>query len=110
MAIGEVVRRLREEQGVSQTALALRAGTSQAAISDIERGRVSPTIDTADRLLLCLGHQLRLEPVPRPMDADIDSLRALRALTPEQRLTRVVRGASFIRRGRATLREVDGAA
>lgn len=105
MTVGRALRRLREQQGVSQEALARRAGTSQAAVSDIERGRVSPTFDTAERLFLCLGHQLRVEATPLEMDADLDSLRELQLLTPQQRLQRMSQAAEFLRRGRQALED-----
>jgi len=60
MEAGELLRDLRHRHGLSQRSLARRAGTSQAWISDIERGRVSPTEDALRRVLLCLGEELVL--------------------------------------------------
>ncbi len=60
MTAGELLRDLRQRHGISQRSLARRAGTSQAWISDIERGRVNPTEDALRRLLLCLGEELVL--------------------------------------------------
>ncbi|RNL87682.1 helix-turn-helix domain-containing protein [Halostreptopolyspora alba] len=42
-AYGSEVRRLREEAGFTQTALARRAKSSKTTISDVERGRVTPS-------------------------------------------------------------------
>lgn len=100
MEIGSLIRQLREQQGVSQRALAIRAGTSQAAVSDIERGRTSPTIDTVERLLLCLGHELDATARRLPMDASIDALRALRPVDPAERLARVAATSGLVARGR----------
>lgn len=61
MAAGKLIRDARQRAGVSQRALARRAGTSQSWISDVERGRVSPTEATLRRLLLCLGEELVLD-------------------------------------------------
>ena len=60
MTAGELLRDRRQRHGVSQRSLARRAGTSQAWISDIERGRVSPTEDALHKVLLCLGEELVL--------------------------------------------------
>jgi transcriptional regulator with XRE-family HTH domain len=53
-----LVREARRRQGISQAQLALRAGTSQHAVSLIERGLRQPSLDTLDRLLLVTGHRL----------------------------------------------------
>jgi len=44
--------------------LALRAGTSQDAISRIERGVESPTLERLSHLLMMLGERLELSTVP----------------------------------------------
>jgi transcriptional regulator with XRE-family HTH domain len=59
-----VLREARARQGVSQQLLALRAGTSQDAISRIERGVESPTLERLKRLLLVLGERLELDTAP----------------------------------------------
>jgi len=53
---GALVRELRLKQGLSQRALAIRAGTTQAAVSRIERGLTAPTWETVTALLLAMGH------------------------------------------------------
>ena len=55
-----LLREARLRQGVSQRALALRARTSQDAISRIERGVESPTLERLSQLLLVLGQRLQL--------------------------------------------------
>jgi transcriptional regulator with XRE-family HTH domain len=54
----------RARHGVSQRRLALRAKTSQDAISRIERGVESPTLERLAHLLLVLGERLELDAVP----------------------------------------------
>jgi len=44
--VGEVLKRLREEKGISLRQLAARSGLSPNALSTIERGRVSPSVST----------------------------------------------------------------
>lgn len=66
----ELVREARRRQGITQAQLALRAGTSQHAVSLIERGLRHPSLDTLERLLLATGHRLAgaLEIVPTEED------------------------------------------
>jgi transcriptional regulator with XRE-family HTH domain len=61
---GELVRRARTRARLSQRRLALLAGVPQPAVSRIERGHVSPRLDTVDQLLRACG--VALELVPRP--------------------------------------------
>jgi uncharacterized protein len=86
MRIGEVVKQVRQRHVVSQRVLALRAGTDQAAISRIERGEVSPSIETVNRLLAALGERLALEAVPLERDYDPLHMRATLRRSPEERL------------------------
>ncbi|HYF28185.1 MAG TPA: helix-turn-helix transcriptional regulator, partial [Baekduia sp.] len=80
----------RERHEVSQRQLARRAGTSQAAISHIESGRVSPTVATLEKLLLCLGERLELEACPLPgwQDDQHAAARAPDGLTSAARISR----------------------
>jgi transcriptional regulator with XRE-family HTH domain len=59
-----LLREARARQGISQRRLALRAGTSQDAISRIERGVESPTLERLTHLLMVLGERLELDAVP----------------------------------------------
>lgn len=86
MNAAELVRRTRKRHGVSQRSLALRAATDQAAISRIERGEVSPSVDTVERLLAAMGEQLRLESDPLERDHDPLHVRATMQRTPAERL------------------------
>jgi transcriptional regulator with XRE-family HTH domain len=60
MSAAELLREARTRQGLSQRRLALRAGTSQDAISRIERGVESPTLERLASLLTVLGERLEL--------------------------------------------------
>jgi len=60
MSSGELLRDARRRHRVTQRQLAQRARTSQAAISRIERGVVSPTVATLRTLLDLLGEELVL--------------------------------------------------
>ncbi len=59
-----LLRDARKRSGISQRGLALRAGTSQDAISRIERGVESPTLERLSNLLIVLGERLELSSVP----------------------------------------------
>lgn len=56
--------------GVSQERLAIRASTTQSAISRIEKDKISPSIQTLTELLYLLGEDLVL--VAEKRDAGID--------------------------------------
>lgn len=72
----------REAAGLSKTQLAERACTSRSTLSAYEHGRVSPTLDTAERLLAAAGHRLTAAPVLRWRDVEIGGGR--RAAVPDQ--------------------------
>ncbi len=82
----ELIRSTRERLGLSQRRLALRAGTTQAAISRIERGLVSPTYTTLRELLLAMGEEPVLSARRLPIDWDPAHMASTLARTPEERL------------------------
>jgi len=85
---GYALREARRRHGVSQARLAARAGTSQAAISRLERETVSPTVDTLERLFDVLGEALVLTAEPIEYGHDRTLLRRNLALSPEERIRR----------------------
>jgi predicted transcriptional regulator len=82
----ELVRSTRERLGLSQRRLALRAGTTQAAISRIERGIVSPTFTTVRELMLAMGEETVLSAQRLPTDWDQAHMTSTLARTSEERL------------------------
>ena len=68
---------------MTQAGLARRAATSQKQISRIERGEVSPSISTLQRLLAALGEELQLSAEPSAPAAD---LAADARLSPAERV------------------------
>src|SRR5881409_2015473 len=54
-AIADLIVDARVRAGLTQTELARRAGTSQARISELERGEANPTVDTLARIAAALG-------------------------------------------------------
>jgi len=60
----QLLRQARTRAGLSQAELARRAGVGQSVISDYERGRREPALDTLERLVTPTGHQLVLDLQP----------------------------------------------
>ena len=65
LEVGIQVAKLRERRSLSQTELAALLRTSAPAISRLERGTVSPTLQTLDRVAKALD--ARLEVPLRPV-------------------------------------------
>jgi transcriptional regulator with XRE-family HTH domain len=81
-----LVREMRLAAGLSQRALARRAGTSQPAIVRYERGAATPSWETLQRLAAACGRRLRLSAESAPEPDDVELAELLLGLTPEQRL------------------------
>lgn len=58
--IGNIIRRARKKQGLSQAALGMRTGLRQPTISDIERGSPSAQISTLLTVLAALDLEFRI--------------------------------------------------
>lgn len=86
MLPSELIRTTREHHGLSQRRLALRAGTTQAAVSRIERGLVSPTFTTLRELMLAMGEEPVLSSQRLPTDWDPMHMASTLERTPEERL------------------------
>lgn len=104
MTPGELLKQARCRHGVSQSSLAVRAGTTQSAISRIERDRVSPSIETLGELLYLMGEDLTLSSEVRDFGIDRTLNQANLGLTPEQRVRRGMEFADFARRNRGGTR------
>ena len=55
--VGEKIRKLRHERGLTQAELSKRTNISQAHIARIENGNVDPRISTVDQLTAALAEQ-----------------------------------------------------
>ncbi len=87
MTSAELVREARTRHGLSQASLARRCRTSQTHISRIERGEVSPSVETLQRILQTVGERLELGAVPGPRGNESDAgVRADVALSPAEHL------------------------
>ncbi len=94
---GRLVRRLREAAGLTQRQLAIRAGTTKTAISRLEADHLSPTVDTLDRLLVCLGYRLTVDAVPMTPRSEHTQLDAVADLTPAERLDHALASQTSLR-------------
>lgn len=97
MTAGELLRETRRRHGLSQRQLAARARTSQAAISRVERGLVSPTVETLANLLDLMGDELRLDAEPIDYGHDLTLLIPNLELSVEERLARQASWARGVR-------------
>jgi transcriptional regulator with XRE-family HTH domain len=61
MNAATLVRRARQDAGLTQRELARKAGTSQPAVAAVEAGRKQPTVATLCRWLEAAGAALALE-------------------------------------------------
>lgn len=86
MTPGELLREARNRHRVSQARLAIRAGTTQSAISRIERDRVSPSVETLRELLYLLGEDLLLASERRDWGIDETLVDERLALAPAERV------------------------
>jgi len=87
MSAAYLLRYARRKAGLSQRQLAERSGVSQPAIAKIEKGRVSPRVDTLVRLLRPCGARLTLAP-ERGVGVDRTAMREILLLNPQERLAR----------------------
>lgn len=83
---GALIRERRLAHGLTQAQLALRAGTTQTALSRLERGALSPTVATVERILFVLGETVQLEVSALEGEHDAAHLAGLLARSPAERL------------------------
>jgi transcriptional regulator with XRE-family HTH domain len=106
MTTGELLRSVRERHGLTQKQLATRARTSQAAVSRIERGLVSPSIETLSHLLAMMNEEVVLDAREIDWGHDRTLIRGNLALSVAQRLDQTAAHADF----NAALRRAAGRA
>ena len=87
MEPGRVIRQCRLARGLTQAQLALRAGSTQAAISRLERDQISPTFETFERLLAVMGARAEVIVGRDQATHDPARLASVRARSPAERLT-----------------------
>jgi transcriptional regulator with XRE-family HTH domain len=93
-----IVREARHRAGLSQRALAQRAGTTQSVVARIELGQTRPTWETVVRLVEAAGLALDTRLLPRAVSGShmLQDVARIRALSPEARLAEVVNLSRFV--------------
>jgi transcriptional regulator with XRE-family HTH domain len=86
--VGQRIRGIREQRGLSLRALAERAGLSMNAISLIERGENSPTVSSLHRLATALG-------IPITTFFEDDHDQDVVFVAPQQRLRSTANGITM---------------
>ena len=94
------MRQARERHGLTQKQLAIRARTSQAAISRIERGLVSPTIEMLEKLLAMVNEELVLDARELDWGHDRTLLQQNLRRTPAERIEYMTDVTNFVLRNR----------
>lgn len=97
MEAGELLRTARRRHGLTQAQLAARARTSQAAVSRIERGLVSPSVATLKSLLYLMNEELALDTRPIDWGHDVTLNDQQLRRSPEERLQKTASFARFVR-------------
>jgi transcriptional regulator with XRE-family HTH domain len=55
MVVGERILKIRQEKRMTQTEVARKAGLANATLCDIEKGRLTPSLRTLEKLAFALG-------------------------------------------------------
>jgi transcriptional regulator with XRE-family HTH domain len=97
----------RRRAGLSQRALAERAGVAQQEIARYERGRVTPSLERLRALIGACGLELTFR-LARADDSYDGQIAAALALPPAERLRRAVRDAQPLRAARAQAAGAQG--
>lgn len=76
LSVGALIKSIREQLGMSQRALAKRAGVPQSTVSRIEQGQRDVTLSTLQKILGAISCDLAIAPL---LQDSIDSLRRKQA-------------------------------
>ena len=93
-----IVREARTRAGLSQRALAERAGTAQSVVARVESGVTNPTAETLLRLVEAAGFDVHAEITPTPVVGThmLDDVERILRLSPEERLIEVRNVSRFV--------------
>jgi transcriptional regulator with XRE-family HTH domain len=94
---GELLRSTRRKHGLTQRQLAIRARTSQAAISRIERDIVSPAVSTLAELLRLMNEELVLDAREVDWGHDVTLNRRNLSLSVAERMDKLIPYARLAR-------------
>ena len=93
MDVGALLKAARARTRISQAELARRVGTDRGQISRYESGKVSPTVDTLNRILAVCDLQVRgtLEPWLADLDERLNTLLAKKPKLDPYQLPNLIR-------------------
>ena len=101
---GRLIREARRLGRLTQAELARRLGTTQSAVSNWERGRDTPRVDTLARILEACGFEADMT-FRRLDDVDRAQIRENLEMTPAERLESVRNVAKLRAKARPVERE-----
>ena len=101
MDASSTIQKIRLRAGLTQAELAERAGTTQSAISRLERDHISPSFASLERLAKACGADLELR--LRPTEVPPAEFESNLFLTPAGRLDQLVRAVHFVMEGRRAM-------
>jgi transcriptional regulator with XRE-family HTH domain len=96
---GQLIREARTRAGLTQRALAGRAGVSQPLVARIEGGEIDPSFGRLIQLIRAAGFDLDIRVVPLDEDAWTLVERGANA-SPDERLDRMLGGIEFLEAGK----------
>ncbi|MGW7681998.1 helix-turn-helix domain-containing protein [Kribbella sp. NPDC054772] len=89
MSAGELLRRAREDAGLSRSALATRAGVPTSTVSRIETGFSDPTLTMLSRLIAAAGQHLTLTVEQSQLPPELTIARLAGAHSPGAKVRKV---------------------
>ena len=89
LSIGELIRFIRVQLGMSQSVLARRAGVPQSTISRVETGQWDVSLSTLQKILSAMSCELVVAPV---IQGTIESIQHKQAKTQAQRRVAYLKG------------------
>ena len=104
LSIGALIKSIREQLGMSQRALAKRAGVPQSTVSRIEQGRRDATLSTLHKILGAISCDLVIAPL---LQDSIDSIRRKQAKKVAQKQVEYLQGTMNLERQRPDSRFVE---
>lgn len=97
MTAAQLIAEARKRAGLTQAALAERAGTHQSVVARWEGGRNTPDLATVQRLIRAAGFELAVSIHPSD-DHDLTLIRRQLRLLPHQRLADMVDAVTQLER------------
>lgn len=89
LAIGELIKLIRTQLGMSQASLAQRAGVPQSTVSRVEKGQRDLSLSTLQKILIALSCDLVIAPV---LHEPIENIRRKQAKKIAQKRVRYLKG------------------